>query len=68
MNPNPKLIELIAQLQANVEHLKTRVPESGPISGWSGFHIELDNIDDLTKRIRLGARGIFVEGPLAEST
>lgn len=65
MNPNPKLIKLIAKLQANVEHLRTRVPESGPIAGWTGFHIELDEIDALTNRLRLGARGVFEEdGPL----
>ncbi len=59
MNPNAKLLELVARMRKLVETVHGRVPFEGPVLGWRGFHMDLDDIDDLTRQLRLGARGVF---------
>jgi hypothetical protein len=37
----------------------SRIPESGQILGWRGFHTDLDTAKDAIERLELGVRGIF---------
>lgn len=59
MSPNERLIEMASEIQELAVKLRSRIPTEGQILGWRGFHIDLDEIDDLTRRLRLGARGVF---------
>lgn len=67
MNPNDRLRELIVELEREVALVKSRVPPEGPILWWRGFHTDLDTIDALTRRLRLGARGVFADPSESES-
>lgn len=59
MSSNERMKELAAALQRAAVRVVSRVPDEGPILGWRGFHVDLDEVEDLANQLRDGARGVF---------
>jgi signal transduction protein with GAF and PtsI domain len=52
------LKDLAGALQRAAVRVVSRIPDEGPVLGWRGFHIDLDEIEDLVGQLRMKARGL----------